>query len=257
MIYFYDEVIDSSIHTIKNLSYDLYNTMALLEATNISYAIWWKVLIKNLSMRIDKKQIVSIIGYNWSWKSTLLKLLLWSIQPVQWTVTRKQWVRVWYVPQKLSFTQQLPITVNDFIKIYTWKNIAWLDEECSQINIQELADRPLNGLSWGQLQKVLIYNALVWKPDILFLDEPTSWLDIRAQKDFYALIDHIHNHHGTSIVLVSHDIHTVYSKSDTIICLHKWVCCSGSPKDSDFSSQMHQLLGGYVVPYLHSHHHDW
>jgi ATPase subunit of ABC transporter with duplicated ATPase domains len=84
MIYFYDEVIDSSIHTIKNLSYDLYNTMALLEATNISYAIWWKVLIKNLSMRIDKKQIVSIIGYNWSWKSTLLKLLLWSIQPVKW-----------------------------------------------------------------------------------------------------------------------------------------------------------------------------
>lgn len=231
--------------------------MTLVEAKNISYAIAWKELIQHLSMRIEKKQIVSIIGYNWSWKSTLLKLLLWSLKPTTWTITQKKWVRLWYVPQKLSFNQQLPITVNDFIKIYSWKSIESWQIDCSQIDINDLIHRPLSGLSWWQLQKVLIYNALLWKPDILLLDEPTASLDVRAQKEFYTLIDHIHSHHGTSIVLVSHDIHTVYSKSNIIICLHNWVCCSGSPQDTDFSNQMHQLLGGYVVPYLHTHHHDW
>ena len=231
--------------------------MKLLEAKNISYQIGSKKLIHNLSLSIEKQHIVSVIGYNGSWKSTLLKLLLWSIHPSQWVIITQPWVRLWYVPQKLSFTQDLPITVDDFITIYGWWNIRSSTSECSQIDIKELANRPLHWLSWWQLQKVLIYNALLWNPDILLLDEPTAWLDVRAQKAFYELIDHIHTHHWTSIVLVSHDIHTVYSKSDTIICLHQWVCCSGSPHDSDFSQTMHQLLEGHVIPYLHSHTHDW
>jgi len=229
----------------------------LLKADNISYSIEWNSIIKDLSFSIDENQVISVIWYNWSWKSTLLKLLLWTLTPTVWTISKWSDTNIWYVPQKLSFINQLPITVNDFIKIYNWNNSEKYGLSCSFLNIKALWKKPLSWLSWGQLQKVLIYNALIGKPKVLLLDEPTAGLDVVAQEEFYSLIDHIHKEHKVSIVLVSHDIHTVYSKSDTVICIHKWVCCTWSPSNTTFSKKVTDLLGGYVVPYLHSHEKQW
>jgi zinc transport system ATP-binding protein len=58
------------------------------------------------------------------------------------------------------------------------------------------------------------------------LDEPTAGLDIQAQQSFYELIEHIHNAHDVALVIVSHDMNTVYSKSHKVICLHQGMCCS-------------------------------
>ena len=227
----------------------------LLTIKNISYSIQWKSLIKDLSFVLEEQQIISIIGYNWSWKSTLLSLLLWSAQPDAWSIQMKPGLRMWYVPQKLWFTHQSPITVRDFIDIYNSKKQKNTDFSCWFIQIDSLLDIPLSGLSGWQLQKVLMYNALLWRPNILFLDEPTAWLDVVAQQEFYTLLEHVHQEHKVSIVLVSHDIHTVYTHSDKIICLHKWSCCAWSPKDTAFSDQVSTLLGWYVMPYLHTHDH--
>lgn len=227
----------------------------LLDIDNISYTIQWENLLQDISFSVKSNQVISIIGYNGSWKSTLLKLLLWSLQPSQGKITRKPWVTIWYVPQKLSFTHQLPITANDFITIYNWKSQKEYDFSCSLLDIKNLLDKPLHWLSGWQLQRVLIYNALLWKPNILLLDEPTAWLDIVVQKEFYTLLEHIHQAHDISIVLVSHDIHTVYSKSDTIICLHEGLYCSWSPNDTVFSKEVTDLFGWYMAPYLHSHTH--
>jgi len=231
----------------------------LLQTKNVSYEIQWKWLIQDLSFVIDKNQVVSIIWYNGSWKSTLLKLLLGTIHPTSGTITRSPWIRIWYVPQKLSFINELPLTVDDFITIYNGEKNQNIPMSCSQFDIEHLRQKPLNVLSGGQLQKVLIYNALIGSPEVLFLDEPTSWLDVVAQKEFYNLIDHINQEHEVSIVLVSHDIHTVYKKSDKVICIHKGKCCSGSPTSEEFSNEVKSLLWGYVVPYLHKHEHshDW
>lgn len=229
----------------------------LLTVKNLTYAIQWKSIINNLSFSIDENQVISIIWYNGSWKSTLLKLLLWTLTPTKWVIEKSAKISVWYVPQKLSFIEEIPLTVNDFIRIYNGKNSKQYALSCSFLDIKALWKKPLSWLSWGQLQKVLIYNALIGKPKVLLLDEPTAWLDVVAQKEFYALIDHIHKEHKVSIVLVSHDIHTVYSKSDTVICIHKWVCCSWSPNNKVFSDKVTDLLGGYVVPYLHSHDKQW
>jgi zinc transport system ATP-binding protein len=229
----------------------------LLQAQHLSYAIEWKDIINDLSFTIEKNQVVSIIWYNGSWKSTLLKLLLWTLTPTIGSIIKSSETNIWYVPQKLSFINQLPITVNDFIDIYNWKNNQTQSLSCSFLNIEELWSNLLSSLSGGQLQKVLIYNALLGKPTVLLLDEPTAWLDVVAQKEFYTLIDHIYKEHATTIILVSHDIHTVYSKSDTVICLHKWKCCSWSPNNVDFSNQVSDLLWGYVAPYLHLHKKQW
>jgi len=225
----------------------------LLDIKHISYSLQWKNLIKDLSFSIEENTVISIIGYNGSWKSTLLKLLLWSIEPDAWTIIRSPDLNVGYVPQKLWFDHQLPLTVRDFIQIYNTDTKQKSSFSCSILNIKPILDIPLSWLSGWQLQKVLIYNALLGEPKILFLDEPTAGLDVLAQKEFYTLIEHVHQAHKVSIVLVSHDIHTVYSKSDSIICLHKGSCCTWSPKDKEFSQEVSTLLGWYVMPYVHSH----
>jgi len=211
------------------------------------------MLIQEMSLDIYSKKIVSVIWYNWSWKSTLLKLLLWILSPTAWDIIRKPWMKMWYVPQKLSLVENIPLTVQDFLNIYNNEISKKTDITCNLLDIELLRDKLMSGLSWGELQKVLIYNALIGNPDMLLLDEPTSWLDVVAQKEFYALIDHLHKEHNMTIVIVSHDIHTVYSKSDTVICIHKGICCTGSPWNIGFSDQMTNLFDGYVVPYLHTH----
>lgn len=228
----------------------------LAKIDSIYYSIKWNELIKDLSFEIEKNKVISIIWYNWSWKSTLLKLILGSIKTNKGNIFKKKWLNIWYVPQKLSFVQELPLTVKDFLSIYNKKNKLSKKISCSLLSVESLLKRPLNWLSGWQLQKVLIYNALLWNPEILLLDEPTAWLDIRAQKDFYKLIDHIHQEHKITIILVSHDIHTVYSNSDTVICLHKWLCCIWSPKDKWFHQELKDIAGGYVIPYLHTHIHE-
>jgi len=232
----------------------------LLDIQYISYTIGTKDLIQDLCFSIHTDEIVSIIGYNWSGKSTLLKLLLGSIHPTSWSIKKSEWVQLWYVPQKLSFVHDLPLTVRDFVQIYNQNIVQGYTPSCSFLDIQDLWDTPLTWLSGGQLQKILIYNALLWKPDILLLDEPTAWLDIIAQQEFYTLVEHVHQEHKVSIVLVSHDIHTVYSRSDQIICLHQGACCAWSPNDKSFSQEVNKLLGWYIIPYLHTHDHhshDW
>jgi len=225
----------------------------LIDIKSLSYSINWNNLIKNLSFDIYENQIISIIWYNGSWKSTLLQLLLWTLKPSSWWIIRKPWVRIWYVPQKLSFVQDVPLTVRDFLSIYNKSITTSSVTTCSLLDITPLLDTPLSWLSWGQIQKVLIYNALLWDPQLLLLDEPTAWLDVSAQKEFYALIEHIYQEHTLSIVLVSHDIHTVYSKSDIVVCLHNGLCCSWSPSDTWFSNELKDVFGGYVIPYLHTH----
>lgn len=217
----------------------------------VSYTIQWKEIINDLSFTIQKNQIVSIIWYNWSWKSTVLKMIVWSLHPTCWTITRKPGLTIGYVPQKLSFTATLPISVRDFLSIYNTSITGWFT--CSLLDITPLLDQKIHSLSWWQLQKVLIYNALLWSPEVLLLDEPTAGLDVVAQQEFYSLIEHIHEHHKISVVLVSHDIHTVYSKSWLVLCLHQWTCCSWSPHAAQFPDQMKKVFGGYVAPYLHTH----
>lgn len=229
------------------------NDTTLLRVDNLSYTFQKHPLLQKVSFSLEKNQILCILWYNGSGKSTLLKLLLWSLVPQAWSIRKRVWLRMWYVPQKLSFERWIPLTVGDFLCIYNTTTQQEARVSCWFLDINTLWNMQLDALSWWQLQKVLIYNALLWDPHVLLLDEPTAWLDIVAQEAFYDLIDHLYKEHNMSIVLVSHDIHTVYRTSHKVICLHEGICCTWSPQDKYFWKKIHTLLGTYVVPYGHDH----
>jgi zinc transport system ATP-binding protein len=111
-------------------------------------------------------------------------------------------------------------------------------------------------LSGGELQKVLIISALISKPDIILLDEPTSWIDIIWEDIFYELVGDIKKiFPHISIILISHNINLVYKNSDKVVCLHKDnFCCHWTPKEINDNIEVKKIFWDYVLPYEHTHH---
>lgn len=114
----------------------------------------------------------------------------------------------------------LPVSVRDFLHIHG-SDRDQIADLATQYDLTDLLTKPLHGLSGGQLQRVLIANALAHDPDLVLMDEPTAGLDIGAQGAFYEMLDEIMAREGRSLVIVSHDIRTIYAKSTTVLCLHQ------------------------------------
>ena len=130
----------------------------------------------------------------------------------------------------------------------------------ARVGVPEVAERPMAGLSGGQLQRVLLARALLTQPDILVLDEPTQGLDQPGEAAFYRLIDEVRRDTGAAVLMVSHDLHVVMSASDRVICLNGHVCCEGAPEVVSQAPEYRALFGlgtgGALALYRHQHDHD-
>ena len=115
-------------------------------------------------------------------------------------------------------------------------------------------------LSGGEFQRVLLAYALLGKPQLLILDEPTQSLDQPAVAAFYRLIEEVRNEMGCAILMVSHDLHVVMRRSDRVICLNGHVCCEGTPSDVSLAPEYQALFGadneGALALYHHQHDHS-
>ena len=114
------------------------------------------------------------------------------------------------------------------------------------------------GLSGGQFQRVLLARALLVKPQILILDEPTQGLDQPGEAAFYQLIADLRRETGAAVLMVSHDLHVVMAETDTVICLNGHVCCRGTPQVVSQSPEYLKLFGSRAAKSLavYSHDHD-
>ena len=115
-------------------------------------------------------------------------------------------------------------------------------------------------LSGGQFQRAMLAHALLRKPDLLALDEPTQGLDQPGVAAFYKLIEAVRREDGCAVVMVSHDLHVVMSASDRVVCLNGHVCCEGAPTVVSAAPAYRALFGlgaeGTLALYRHVHDHD-
>jgi len=199
----------STILEIKDVNFGYSNTMVLVD----------------INFKVEKGDFVGLIGPNGSGKTTLLKLIL-GILPIQEgkiiingksLTDFSEWPKIGYVPQKAtSIESQFPATIREvvgmgllslksFPKILTQKDSERVSAALKTVNMDTYSDKRIGELSGGQQQRVLIAKAMVSKPEILFLDEPTTGVDQESQKQFYDLLAKL-NSQGTTIILVSHDV---------------------------------------------------
>ncbi|MBO9407016.1 metal ABC transporter ATP-binding protein [Shimia sp. R9_1] len=220
--------------------------------------------LSNVDLAIDKGEIVTIVGPNGSGKSTLLRCIIGALKPDQGTILRAAGMRIGYVPQRLAIDATMPLTAARFLSLPTKRSKAQVEEALAQVGAEGLQNRPMAGLSGGQFQRVLLARALMDKPDLLILDEPTTGLDQPGSADLYTQIEQVRRSTGAAVLMVSHELHVVMSASDRVVCLNGHVCCHGTPEivasapeyRALFGTGTHGALALYRHEHDHHHHHD-
>lgn len=227
-----------------------------LKNINLSYDNKKTYVLKDISFSVFSWEVLSIIWLNWSWKTSLLKIISKIQKQSSWNITRN-YKKLSYVPQKINLDNSFPILTKEFIKIYNEKSkIKDIENLLEKFNSKDILNKRIDKLSWWQVQKVLIISALLDNPDIILLDEPTAWIDIIWEEIFYEIIKEVKSiFPELSIILVSHNIHLVYKNSDKVICLNNNnFCCHWTPKEVWLNKNVQKLFWEYTLPYEHNPH---
>ncbi len=216
-----------------------------------------KWLVKGVSLVVEKGKIVTLIGPNGSGKSTTAKIALGIYKKIEGQV-EKYTNNVGYVPQKISIDWTLPLRVNDFMLLTENLKDEAVNEALSLTGVIHLKNKNLGNLSGGEFQRVLLARAISRKPDLLVLDEPVQGVDFTGEIALYELIKKISDTLNCGILLISHDLHTVMSATDHVVCLNGHVCCSGSPKEVARNNEYKALFGEQASQTLsiYEHKHD-
>lgn len=233
----------------------------LIQANHICHAYNDKKVLQNVSLKIHSGEIVTLIGPNGAGKSTLLKILLELIQPDTGEVIRKKALRTGFMPQKIQIDHTLPMTVERFLQLGTRQSNQTiqqhLDNLTEELDIQPLLQQPIQKVSGGEMQRILLARALINQPELLVLDEPVQGVDLQGQTEIYQFIHKIRKRYGCGILMVSHDLHLVMKNTDQVICLNQHVCCSGNPQNIHDNPEFLAIFGqGFDEISLYEHHHD-
>ena len=201
----------------------------LITLKNINVVFEQKTALRDINLSIYPNSIITIVGPNGGGKSTLLKTLLKLQTPTSGEVIYSANVRIGYVPQKIHLDHSLPMTVERFLALK---------------------------------QRVLLARAILNKPNLLVLDEPTQGVDINGQAELYQLIHRTQQALNCAVLMVSHDLHIVMADSKEVLCINQHICCVGTPEslsnDPTFmrlwGNQISQNVGFYT--HHHNHHHN-
>ena len=216
-----------------------------------------KWLVKGVSLVVEKSKIITLIGPNGSGKSTTAKIALGLHKNIEGEV-QKLTNKIGYVPQKISIDWTLPLRVKDFMLLTDDLNDKLIDEALTLTGVDHLKNKNLGNLSGGEFQRVLLARAISKKPELLVLDEPVQGVDFTGEIALYELIKKISDQLNCGILLISHDLHTVMSATDHVVCLNGHVCCSGSPSDVARNNEYKALFGEQASQTLsiYEHKHD-
>ncbi len=240
------------------------NGLPAISVKDCTVAYGSNVVLERVSFDVQQGQVAAIIGPNGSGKTTVMRAIL-GLVPVaagEIRIFGKHFhaVRdlVGYVPQRFDFDRGFPLTVREFMDLARHEHCprSRIKEMITEVGLPPHAlDARLGSLSGGQLQRVLIAQAILNNPRILMLDEPSSGIDIAGEETFHEVIEHLNTSHDTTVLLVSHDIAMVSSLVDNVICVNKKLLCYGPPRTALTERKISELFGPRVDIYEHPHGH--
>ncbi|MCV6627818.1 MAG: ATP-binding cassette domain-containing protein [Cellvibrionaceae bacterium] len=228
----------------------------LLKADKVSVCQQGRTLVDSASLELKAGAIISLIGPNGAGKTSLVRALMGLLPIASGQLQRRAELRIGYMPQKLNLDPSMPLAVDSFLKL-NCSAPERLAQCARQTDVASIFQRPMQGLSGGELQRVLLCRALLRQPQLLVLDEPAQGLDVNGQSELYQLIGQIRDESQCGVLMVSHDLHFVMAATDEVICLNGHICCHGHPEKVSSDPEYLQLFGGHQSNMaLYTHHHD-
>ena len=230
---------------------------ALIRLKDVSVTRAGQSVLDHVQLSVSAGEIVTLIGPNGAGKTTLVRAVLGLLKPDAGDVWRKPRLRVGYMPQKLQVDATLPLSVLRFLRLVPGVDRQTAFAALGEVGAEKVIDSPLQGISGGEMQRVLLARALLRQPELLVLDEPVQGVDVAGQAELYALITQLRNRHQCGVLMVSHDLHLVMSTTDQVVCLNRHVCCSGHPEQVSNDPAFVELFGQNAPSLaIYHHHHD-
>ncbi|PPI88853.1 zinc ABC transporter ATP-binding protein ZnuC [Candidatus Pantoea edessiphila] len=230
----------------------------LVKLKNVSIIYDNRSILNNINISLKSNKILTLIGPNGAGKSTLVYVILDLLIPSSGEISRLSGLKIGYVPQKLYIDLTLPITVKRFMKLSYNSTDNEISLALNKVNASHLLNYQIQNLSGGEIQRVLVSRSMLNKPQLLVLDEPTQGMDVQGQIAMYDLIDQLRYEFHCGVLMVSHDLHLVMSKTDEVICLNKHICCSGSSESVSKHPEFISMFGLHDIQQLalYRHHHS-
>lgn len=222
----------------------------VVEARDVRFGYARTPVLEGVDLSVRPGEFVALVGPNASGKSTLLRILLGTLEPQRGTVSLfgtpprefdERW-RLGYVPQRPSLGSEVPATVEEIVgagRLHQgrwWRRLTADDRDAvrhaiASVGLEDEIERPLNELSGGQQQRVFIARAFASQPELLVLDEPIAGVDAESQRRFRGSLVHLVVDHGAAVLLVSHELSAVARDLDRVVVLKRTVLFDGPPAD--------------------------
>lgn len=145
----------------------------LVTLENVSVAFGQRRVLSDISLALTPGKILTLLGPNGAGKSTLVRVVLGLVAPTEGVIKRDARLRIGYVPQKLHLDATLPLTVSRFLRLRPGTRKDDILPALKRVQAGHLIDAPMQKLSGGETQRVLLARALLNRPQLLVLDEPT------------------------------------------------------------------------------------
>lgn len=232
---------------------------ALVELDRVTCAFDGPPVVADVSVAVRDGEFMGVVGPSGSGKTTLLRAILGTVRPVAGTVRRRRGTSVGYVPQTETVRWDFPVTVAECVlmarpgRLVPWRSRSEqrdVDEVLDRLGMGGLGSRHIRDLSGGQQQRMFIARALLSRPQLLLMDEPTSGVDVKTRHEILHLLREL-NGAGLSIVLTTHDLNGIAAHLPHIVCLNTRVIGAGAPSDVLTPDVLEQTYGARMDVLVH------
>jgi zinc transport system ATP-binding protein len=245
----------------------------VLELHNVDVMRSGTPVIQNASFAIHKGDYVGLVGPNGGGKTTLILALLNFLPHVKGTIKLfgtdidkfSAWEKVAYISQTATeFDNKFPLTVRELVALgrikkgkiarrYTREDWQAIDDSINFMGLTKEAHKQIGKLSGGQKQRVFVAKALARNPEIIFLDEPIVGVDAVTQEKFYKKLSDLNIQKKTTVLLVTHDLTSVFCRMSKVLCVNKQVEIAEITSNLDLNDLLKKAYGEHFHFVFHKH----
>ena len=207
----------------------------IISLRNVGVSYEGHAALEGVNLDIYDDDFIGIIGPNGGGKSSLVKAIMGAVEhsgeiEISDILRKGNHYKIGYMPQVSQFDMRFPISIEEvvlsglqtekgFFGRYTKVDKELARRTLEKMGIAELASRPIGEVSGGEMQRALLCRAIISKPKLLILDEPTNFVDNSFEREFYAMVQELS--HNMAVMIVSHDLGTITSVVKSIVCVNR------------------------------------